>query len=98
MQLEFVAAVISQLVEVRADAFRVAVAIFSDKNDFTVVFDYDDYEFRLVLLASSCCPLLMVSSQMFAALAWVSQWPLKRLYGTLCLVGWASPTTDIRPT
>jgi hypothetical protein len=54
--------------EVRADAFRVAVAIFSDKNDFAVVFDYDDYDFRLVLLASSCCPLRTVSSQLIALL------------------------------
>jgi hypothetical protein len=47
-QLKFVKAVISQLPEVGEDAYRIAVAVFSDKNDFSTVFDYKDYGFRSV--------------------------------------------------
>jgi hypothetical protein len=49
-QLEFVATVISELPEVGEDTYRIAVVIFSDKDDFATVFDYNDFEFRYVLL------------------------------------------------
>jgi hypothetical protein len=47
-QLEFVAAVISAIPDVGEDAHRVAVVSFSDKNDFTTVFDYNDFGFQSV--------------------------------------------------
>jgi hypothetical protein len=47
-QLQFVKAVISQLPAVGEDSYRIAVAVFSDKQDFTSVFDYNDYDFRFV--------------------------------------------------
>jgi hypothetical protein len=51
-QLEFVATVISELPEVGENGHRIAVAIFSDKDDFATVFDYNDFGFRSVLLVS----------------------------------------------
>ena len=48
-QLEFVATVISKLPTTASDDHRVAVAIFSDKGDYTTIFDYNDYDFRSVL-------------------------------------------------
>jgi hypothetical protein len=52
MQLEFVATVISELPEVGEDTYRIAAAIFSDKDDFATIFDYNDFGFRSVLLVS----------------------------------------------
>jgi hypothetical protein len=49
-QLEFVATVISELPEVGEGTYRIAVTIFSDKDDYDTIFNYNDFGFRSVLL------------------------------------------------
>jgi hypothetical protein len=45
-QLKFVAAVIAELPAVGPSSYRIAVAAFSNKDDFTIVFNYSSYDFR----------------------------------------------------